>query len=104
MVTLEDDSVAEPAISDTPESILVGHAERQLLNEALEQLALPFREIILLCDLEEMSYQEIAQTLGVPIGTVMSRLSRARRALRESVRKKMVCDDRSMDRKTRTVS
>jgi RNA polymerase sigma-70 factor (ECF subfamily) len=44
-----------------------------------------FREIILLCDVEEMSYQEIATTLAIPIGTVMSRLSRARRAMRESL-------------------
>jgi RNA polymerase sigma-70 factor, ECF subfamily len=40
------------------------------------------REIVLLCDLEEMSYQEIGETLGIPIGTVMSRLSRARKAMR----------------------
>jgi RNA polymerase sigma-70 factor (ECF subfamily) len=38
--------------------------------------------VILLCDFEEMSYQEIGQTLGIPIGTVMSRLSRARKAMR----------------------
>jgi RNA polymerase sigma-70 factor (ECF subfamily) len=42
-----------------------------------------FREIILLCDLEEMSYQEIGETLAIPMGTVMSRLSRARKAMRE---------------------
>ena len=103
-VTLEEDGIAEPAIPDTPESILILHAERQLLQEALEQLALPFREIILLCDVEEMSYQEIAETIGVPIGTVMSRLSRARKALRELVRKKMDYDERPMDKKARTVS
>jgi RNA polymerase sigma-70 factor (ECF subfamily) len=43
----------------------------------------PFREVILLCDVEEMGYQEIADTLTIPIGTVMSRLSRARRAMRD---------------------
>jgi len=48
----------------------------------LEKLPVKFREIILLCDLEEMSYQEIADTLSIPPGTVMSRLSRARKALR----------------------
>jgi RNA polymerase sigma-70 factor (ECF subfamily) len=45
-------------------------------------LPVNFREIILLCDLEEMSYQEISQTLSIPIGTVMSRLSRARKSMR----------------------
>jgi len=102
-VTLDDD-VPEPAIPDTPESILIGHAERELLQTAMEELALPFREIILLSDVEEMSYQEIAETLNVPIGTVMSRLSRARRTLRDLVRKKLEFNGRSLDRKTRTVS
>ena len=44
-----------------------------------------FREVPLLCEIEEMSYQEIADTLAVPIGTVMSRLYRARRALRAAL-------------------
>jgi len=103
MVALDDD-VPEPAIPDTPESVLIGHAERELLQAALEELALPFREIILLCDVEEMSYQDISETLGVAMGTVMSRLSRARKALRDVVRKKLETHERSVDRKTRTVS
>jgi len=48
-----------------------------------------YREVLLLCDVEEMSYQEIADTLGVPIGTVMSRLYRARKALRAALEQKM---------------
>jgi RNA polymerase sigma-70 factor (ECF subfamily) len=44
-----------------------------------------YREVLLLCDVEEMSYADIAQTLDVPIGTVMSRLSRARKAVRDTV-------------------
>ena len=44
-----------------------------------------YREVLLLCDVEEMSYQEIADTLSVPIGTVMSRLYRARKALRAAL-------------------
>ena len=43
---------------------------------------MPFREILLLCEVEEMAYEEIAQVLAIPMGTVMSRLHRARKALR----------------------
>jgi RNA polymerase sigma-70 factor (ECF subfamily) len=45
-------------------------------------LPVPFREILLLCEVDEMSYEEMAQVLAIPIGTVMSRLYRARKALR----------------------
>jgi RNA polymerase sigma-70 factor, ECF subfamily len=75
--------------SETPETILIERWQEQLLQQALEELALPFREILLLCEVEEMSYQEIAATLAIPIGTVMSRLSRARKALREHLQSKL---------------
>ena len=61
----------------------------ETIQNALEKLPVKFREIILLCDLEEMSYQEIGETLGIPIGTVMSRLSRARKAMRELLAAKL---------------
>jgi RNA polymerase sigma-70 factor (ECF subfamily) len=85
----EDDPVAEPAIAETPESVLLAHVDRQAIENALEKLPVKFREIILLCDVEEMSYQEIADTLTIPIGTVMSRLSRARKAMRELLATRM---------------
>jgi RNA polymerase sigma-70 factor (ECF subfamily) len=66
----------------TPESLLLARIEQQQIQQALEQLPVAFREIILLCDVEEMSYHEIGLALGIPIGTVMSRVSRARRAMR----------------------
>jgi RNA polymerase sigma-70 factor (ECF subfamily) len=72
----------EPENRVTPESLLLARTEQQVIQDALERLPVNYREIILLCDLEEMSYREIAQTLDIPAGTVMSRLSRARRALR----------------------
>ena len=72
---------------DTPETILFERSGRELLQRAIDELPVYFREILLLCDVEEMSYQEIAVTLAIPIGTVMSRLSRARRALRVGVKK-----------------
>jgi RNA polymerase sigma-70 factor (ECF subfamily) len=52
------------------------------LERALERLPAEQREVVLLVSLEEMTYEEVARTLGIPIGTVMSRLSRAREKLR----------------------
>jgi RNA polymerase sigma-70 factor (ECF subfamily) len=74
-----------PAANDTPETILLQRSDQQLVQEALGRLPVPYREVLLLCEFEEMSYQEISTTLAVPMGTVMSRLSRARRALRNAV-------------------
>jgi len=85
----DDDNVAEPAAAETPESVLLARVEQETIQRALDELPVKFREIILLCDSEEMSYQEIAETLGIPIGTVMSRLSRARKSMRESLATKM---------------
>lgn len=79
----DDDNTAEPAAAETPESVLLARVEQETIQNALEELPVRFREIILLCDLEEMSYQEIGETLAIPMGTVMSRLSRARKAMRE---------------------
>ena len=84
-----DDKPAEPAVTETPESVLLARVELETIQNALEKLPVKFREIILLCDLEEMSYQEIGETLGIPIGTVMSRLSRARKGMRELLAAKL---------------
>jgi RNA polymerase sigma-70 factor (ECF subfamily) len=82
-VPLDHEEDAIGLQSDTPEAALLAHADQQMVQGALERLPAPFREVILLCDVEEMSYQEIAEIVGIPMGTVMSRLSRARRAMRE---------------------
>jgi RNA polymerase sigma-70 factor (ECF subfamily) len=84
-----EDSPELPAAAGTPESILIEHSQQQVLQEAMETLPLHFREILLLCEVEEMSYQEIAEALSIPIGTVMSRLSRARKELRGILRQKL---------------
>jgi RNA polymerase sigma-70 factor, ECF subfamily len=70
----------------TPESILMRKESEETVLNALAALPLPYREVILLCEIEEMSYREIAAVLSVPIGTVMSRLSRARNLLTQAVR------------------
>ena len=91
--TVELDSDDSPELSagpETPETILIDNSQHQLLQSAIESLPVRFREILLLCEVEEMSYQEIAETLSIPMGTVMSRLSRARKALRESLQQQLV--------------
>lgn len=85
-----DDSPELTAGPETPETILIHRSQHQLLQSAIEALPVHFREVLLLCEVEEMSYQEIAETLSIPIGTVMSRLSRARKALRECWQQKLV--------------
>ena len=75
-----------PTTADTAESILVDRSRHDAVRGAIEQLPIIFREVLLLCDVEEASYREIAETLSIPIGTVMSRLARARKAVRASLR------------------
>jgi RNA polymerase sigma factor (sigma-70 family) len=70
---------------ETPEAILMNRSDSELLQRAIEHLPVHYRETLLLCEVEEMSYQEIADILAIPIGTVMSRLARARKAVRESL-------------------
>jgi RNA polymerase sigma-70 factor (ECF subfamily) len=83
MVALDEEGAAELEAEDpTPEVRLIEQANREMVQRALERLPVRFREILLLCEVEEMSYQEISETLSIPVGTVMSRLSRARNALR----------------------
>jgi RNA polymerase sigma-70 factor, ECF subfamily len=82
----EEDGPELAVESATPETILFERSNRELLQSAIDELPPYFREILLLCEVEEMSYQEIAETLSIPIGTVMSRLSRARKALRDRLR------------------
>jgi RNA polymerase sigma-70 factor, ECF subfamily len=70
-----------------PESTLIQNADRDMLRAALEDLAVEFREAIVLRELEGLSYKEIADIAGVPIGTVMSRLARARKRLQNYLTK-----------------
>ena len=64
---------------DTPESILIQQEESSAIRALIEGLPHLFREVLVLRDIEDMSYREIAEITGVPIGTVMSRLARARK-------------------------
>jgi RNA polymerase sigma-70 factor (ECF subfamily) len=73
------EEVARP----NPEELLVQNADRQKLRAALEELPVEFREALVLREIEGMSYKEIADVSGVPVGTVMSRLARARDRLKD---------------------
>jgi RNA polymerase sigma factor (sigma-70 family) len=66
-----------------PEVPLLRREDAQLLRQALEELPEEFREVIVLRELEELSYRQIAEITGIPIGTVMSRLARARERLQQ---------------------
>jgi RNA polymerase sigma-70 factor (ECF subfamily) len=72
---------ADPA--PTPEASLLQKAEQERVRSALEDLSVEFREVILLKEFEGLSYKEIAEVAEIPLGTVMSRLSRARQRLQE---------------------
>ena len=86
----EEDSPALPTTFSTPESLLIERSGNDAVQCAIEQLPVIFREVIFLCDVEGASYREIAEILSIPIGTVMSRLARARRTVRETVCKQQV--------------
>jgi RNA polymerase sigma factor (sigma-70 family) len=75
--------VALASAAETFEATAEAQANRDLVHDGLAELPVAFREIIVLRDLEELSYKEIARVIDAPIGTVMSRLARARRQLRE---------------------
>jgi len=83
-----DRDVADPLIepSPGPESAMLGEAERRAVGQSLSKLSTEHREVLVLKEIEDLSYREIAAVIGVPIGTVMSRLSRARAALRDQWR------------------
>jgi RNA polymerase sigma factor (sigma-70 family) len=69
-----------------PETLAVRKDEVHLVHRALEALPMAFREVLVLRELEDMSYKEVAAVTGVPIGTVMSRLARGRKMLAGAVR------------------
>ena len=77
---------AEGQVS-TPETLLLAGADKELVKQALEELPAQFREVLVLRELEGLSYKEIADVVGIPLGTVMSGLARARKRLRQLLTK-----------------
>jgi RNA polymerase sigma-70 factor (ECF subfamily) len=90
-VTLDDDEAAEyPTPDDDPETALIGKTERCRVHRLIAALPEELREVLVLRELEESSYKEIAEITQTPIGTVMSRLWRARRLLAEAAARETV--------------
>jgi RNA polymerase sigma-70 factor (ECF subfamily) len=83
MVSIDDElDIPEEG---TPETHFLNRANGEALQHAIAELPLPFREVLLLSDVENMSYKEIGEALAIPVGTVTSRLMRARRRVRASL-------------------
>jgi RNA polymerase sigma-70 factor (ECF subfamily) len=82
----QEDGPTLPVDTETPETILMNRSNLQRVQRAIDDLPVHYREPLLLCEVEEMSYREIAEILSIPLGTVMSRLARARKVVRESLR------------------
>lgn len=83
-----DSAVLDPAFDrtdDNPEALLIQKLQSSRVTAAIQQLPPLFREVLILRAFEEMSYEEISQIANIPMGTVMSRLSRARRLLRTAL-------------------
>ena len=85
LVALDDDQDSAPEYatpsSDEPPAIAQRKADRLLINQAIAALPIVFREVLVLRELEDLSYKDIARIADVPMGTVMSRLARARHLL-----------------------
>jgi RNA polymerase sigma-70 factor (ECF subfamily) len=85
LVPFNEKEHADIILIQEPKHDPVSEERKERLRIALEQLPLAFREPLILYELEGLSYKEVAAALGIPVGTVMSRLSRARRRLREGL-------------------
>jgi RNA polymerase sigma-70 factor, ECF subfamily len=79
-----DEEVGAPAAAGNTEALLQSRSDLRRLDALIEALPAPLREVVVLRELNELGYREIAEVTGVPIGTVMSRLHRARSALRRA--------------------
>jgi RNA polymerase sigma-70 factor (ECF subfamily) len=84
-LTFDEEIHSEDSRSMNPETLLMRSGDSQLLRHALEELPMKFREVLVLRELEGLSYREIAEVSNIPPGTVMSSLSRARERLRQSL-------------------
>ena len=87
--TFDEEQHGVAGNSGDPEVLLQRQEDRQFLRQALEELPVEFREILVLRELEGLSYKQIADIAGLPLGTVMSRLARARGRLQGALSKRL---------------
>ena len=80
-VSFKEDLHSRTIETVSPETILISNLESHRVRTAIEQLPLSFREVLILREMEGLSYKEIADIVDIPVGTVMSRLARARKQL-----------------------
>jgi RNA polymerase sigma-70 factor (ECF subfamily) len=83
--TFDEEEHSAPAAAAGPEADLLRQEDREMLGQALDELPAEFREVIVLRELEGLSYKEIAAVTSCPLGTVMSRLARARERLERAL-------------------
>ena len=76
--------IAAPA-TDEPHSVAMRNADRLQINQAIAALPAAYREVLVLRELEDLSYNDIARIAAIPVGTVMSRLARARGLMRDAL-------------------
>ncbi len=79
----EDEVEAIESGDPDPEALMLKKGNAELVQQALDELPLEFREVVIMRELEGLSYKEIAEVSDIPIGTVMSRLARARTRLQQ---------------------
>ncbi len=89
---VDDASAAAPGPAGDAEALLMSRSDLRRLDRLIETLPTPLREAIVLRELHELDYRQIAEVTGVPVGTVMSRLHRARAALRRAWEGKEAAD------------
>jgi RNA polymerase sigma-70 factor (ECF subfamily) len=97
-ITHDDGTAIDTAVDHSavdPEQAAIRRCETKLLADAVAELPLAFREVLVLREMEELSYKEIAGIADIPIGTVMSRLARARALLQGSPRLRAVAERKS---------
>jgi RNA polymerase sigma-70 factor (ECF subfamily) len=83
--TFDEEAHSAPGPASNPEALLTRSADCELVQHALQDLSPPLREVIVLREFEALSYKEIAAISGIPLGTVMSRLARARLRMQQTL-------------------